>query len=219
MVLRGFENRLERMVEGTFARVFRSGLTPLEIGRRITREMDAARSAGVRGRTVVPNFFVVRLSPDDSTQFAQVESTLRRELADAARDHAEDETYVFMGPVEVTLAVDERFSTGRFEVDAELREGPGGAGAGSLILADGQRVLLGSDTAIVGRLSDCLLTFDDSNVSRHHAEIRPTPQGYIVADLGSTNGTKVNGARVVEHLLEHGDQVSFGSSIVIFEAS
>ena len=105
MGLKGFERRLERAVEGGFARVFRSGLKPIEIGRRLTREMDDARTVDVRGRTVVPNHFVVELSTADHDNFAEVAETMERELAEAAREHARDEGYSFMGPVEVELLI------------------------------------------------------------------------------------------------------------------
>ena len=85
MGLKGFERRLERAVEGGFARVFRSGLKPIEVGRRLTKEMDAARTVDVRGRTVVPNHFTVELSTTDHENFAEIADTMERELAEAAR--------------------------------------------------------------------------------------------------------------------------------------
>ena len=86
MALKGFERRLERMVEGTFARIFRSGIRPVELGRCLVREMDDNRSDDERGRTVVPNQFSVELSEADSERFAEVASSLERGLAEAARE-------------------------------------------------------------------------------------------------------------------------------------
>src|SRR5690606_28509760 len=106
MGLQAFERRLERMVEGVFARAFRSGLRPVELGRRLVRVMDSQRSVGVSGRPVVPNAFTIYLSPDDHEQFADISDTLVRELCDAAREHARDEGYTFMGPITVDLEVD-----------------------------------------------------------------------------------------------------------------
>src|SRR5688572_1583655 len=128
MGIRGFERRLERMVEGTFARAFKSGLRPVELGRRLVREMDDHRSVGVRGGTVVPNHFTVSLSQSDHDQFEGVRDSICRELADAAREHARDETYQFMGPVEVEMVVDEKLRTGAFEITSRMQEGGGGAG-------------------------------------------------------------------------------------------
>ena len=120
MGIRGFERRLERMVEGAFARAFKSGLRPVELGRRLVREMDDNRSVGVRGGTVVPNAFVVAVSAEDLAQFEEVQDTLTRELGDAAREHARDEGYTFMGPVEVELVVDERLHEGAFHITGRM---------------------------------------------------------------------------------------------------
>ena len=103
MVLKGFERRLENLVEGTFSRVFRSGLRPVEVGRRLTREVDGNRSVDVNGRTVVPNDFTVWLSPTDHERFVQMEQALVHELSEAAREHARDEAYGFVGPVRVAI--------------------------------------------------------------------------------------------------------------------
>ena len=100
MGLQRFERRLERLVEGAFNKTFRSGLQPVEIGRRFVREVDTGRTLGVRG-TVVPNHFVVRLSPEDAERFAGFTDALERELQDAVREHARDEGYHFVGPVDV----------------------------------------------------------------------------------------------------------------------
>ena len=101
MGLKGFERRLERLVEGVFARAFKSSLRPVELGRRLVREMDDQRTVNVQGGTAAPNDFTVTLGPDDHAQFAEIEESLTRELSEAARTHAREEGYVFMGPVEV----------------------------------------------------------------------------------------------------------------------
>lgn len=220
MGLKGFERRLERMVEGAFARAFRSGLRPVELGRRLTREMDAERSVGVRGESVAPNHFTFTLSAEDHDQFAEVLDGIRRELCDAAREHARDEGYRFMGPVEVDIVVGDRQHPGTFELQASMRQGgSGGSGPGSLLLPTGDRFTLDEAIVSIGRMSDCNLVLADPNVSRQHAEIRPDGDGYKVVDLDSTNGTKVNGIRIREHVLADGDEISFGNTVVQFEAS
>jgi hypothetical protein len=217
--LSGFERRLERMVEGVFARAFRSGLRPVELGRRLVREIDDNRSVDVRGRTVVPNHFVVQVSADDNERFAEIHDTLVRELCDAAREHARDEGYIFLGPVEVEMVVDERMHTGAFQIEGRMREGTGGSGAGSLVLPTGERVVLGEHLISVGRMPESNIVLADPNVSRNHAEIRPKGNGYVVVDLGSTNGTRVNGVRVTEQELVDGDELAFGNTRMRFEAS
>ena len=101
MGLQRFERRLERMVEGTFAKAFRAGLEPVEIGRKIARALDTGRMIGVHGGWVVPNDVVVYLSADDMKRFSTYTDALSRELADAARQYARDEGYHFLGPVTV----------------------------------------------------------------------------------------------------------------------
>jgi hypothetical protein len=219
MGIRGFERRLERLVEGAFARAFKSGLRPNELGRRLMREMDDNRSVGVRGGTVVPNSFTVTMAADDYEQFAGVHDTLRRELCDAAREHARDEGYGFMGPVDVELVVDEGFRTGGFEIVGRMREGVGGAGAGSIVLPTDERFTLGEHIVTIGRHPECNIVLADPNVSRNHAEIRPQGDGFVLVDLGSTNGSKINGVRVGQQVLRDGDEISFGNTRMTFEAS
>jgi hypothetical protein len=219
MGIRAFERRLERMVEGVFSRAFKSGLRPVELGRRIAREMDDRRSIGVKGNTVAPNHFTVELSSTDWDEFDDVADALRRELCDAAREHARDEGYAFMGPVEVELVQSDALRTGQFRLVGRMREGEGGSGAGSLVLPSGDRFTLGEHVVGIGRHPDCNLVLADPNVSRNHAEIRPQGDRYVVVDLGSTNGTRVNGVRVDERVLQDGDEVTFGNTRVRFEAS
>lgn len=219
MGLKGFERRLERMVEGAFARAFRSGIRPVELGRRLVREMDDNRSVDVGGRTVVPNHFSVELSSSDYEQFAEVNERLSRELAEAAREHARDEGYTFMGPVHVELTQDGRRKTGSFSITGRLREGKGGMGAGSLVLPSEERIPLDESVVTLGRRPDSTIVLNDPNVSRNHAEVRPQGTGYVLVDLGSTNGSRVNGSRVGEHPLVDGDELSFGNTTLRFEAS
>ena len=219
MGLKGFERRLEHAVEGVFSRVFKNGVRPIEIGRKLTREMDDRRTVDVRGRTVAPNSFTVAISDQDGDQFVDIADSLARELSDAAREHARDEGYSFLGPVEVELVVDDHQRTGTFTIESRFREGQGGAGAGSLVLPTGERFVLREQATTIGRLPECDITLVDPNVSRNHAEIRPQGDGFVVVDLGSTNGTRVNGIAVREHVLSDGDTLAFGSTLLRFEAS
>lgn len=219
MGLQGFERKLENMVEGAFSRVFRSGLRPIELGRRLTREMDTGRSVDVRGRTVVPNAFSIRIGAEDHAQFADISDTLCRELCDAAREHAHDEGYAFLGPVSVELVADPRMRTGTFAMDARMKEGPAGTGAGSLLLPTNERYPLAEHSIALGRSQECDITLLDTNVSRRHAEIRPRGDGFVVVDLGSTNGTRVNGVPVSERELRDGDEITLGNTRLVFQAS
>ncbi|HEX2048931.1 MAG TPA: DUF3662 and FHA domain-containing protein [Acidimicrobiales bacterium] len=218
MGLQGFEQRLERLVEGVFAKTFRSGLKPVEVGRRLTRDMDLHRTLGVNG-PLAPNHFTVALAPADSEQFESFSDVLTRELAEAARDHARAEGYAFVGPLHVELQVDPSLTQGQFLVASAFQEAPGGAPVGSLFLEDGRRVEIGEEPLTVGRMPECDVALSDPNVSRRHAEIRRQGTGFVVVDLGSTNGTRVNGANVKERLLNNGDEITVGATKLRFEAS
>ncbi len=219
MGLKGFEQSLENMVEGVFGRVFRSGLRPIELGRRLVREMDDHRSIDVRGRTIVPNAFTISVSPDDLDRFAEIGGSLERELCDAAREHARDEAYAFMGPVSVDLVAASALHAGTFHIEGRLKEGAGGVGAGSLLLPNGDRITLSGHTLTVGRSTECDVVIGDTNVSRRHAEIRPTIDGFTLVDLGSTNGSLVNGERITQRELREGDELAFGNTRLVFQAS
>jgi len=80
-------------------------------------------------------------------------------------------------------------------------------------------VVVGEDPVTVGRLPECDIVLADSNVSRRHAEVRRQGNGFVVVDLGSTNGTKVNGVGVRERRLADGDELRVGNTRLRFEAS
>jgi hypothetical protein len=217
MGLQSFERRLERFVEGAFARVFRSGLQPVEIGRRLTREMDLRRTVAPRG-VLAPNDFSVLLSQSDRSRFAPIEEELVKELTEVAKEHAKTESYTFLGPVTVTIGTDESLRPGTMLVAGDMAPGQGTA---TLTLPDGRRVVLEQDKVTLGRMPENELALADTNVSRRHAEVRRGPEGtWMVADLGSTNGTKVNGVKISgPRQLEDGDEITVGSTTVRFEAS
>ncbi len=214
MGLQKFEQSLERLVEGAFAKAFRSGLQPVEIGRRLVREMDLRRTLGVRG-TLVPNQFTVSVSPADRERFAPIEHTLVAELVDTARQHARQEGYRFAGTVTVALETEPSVSTGTFRLIGQLVEGGSTAG---LVLPDGTRVPIGDEPVTVGRAADCNLVLHDPTVSKHHLELRRQGVDVLLVDLGSTNGTRVNDVGIREHVLSDGDQIRLGATVLRYEA-
>jgi len=218
MGLQRFERRLERLVEGAFSKAFRTGLQPVEIGRRLAREADAHRTLGVRGSTVVPNHFTVTLSADDLDRFSGFHDALVQELGDAVREHARDEGYDFEGPVDVSLVADPSARRGDMRIDAQIVEGPI-TPSGRLVLDDGRQIALGEAPAVIGRLPDCAITLSDPQTSRHHAEIRYDDHHFCIVDLGSTNGTLVNGVQVREQALKDGDTILVGATSMRFEES
>jgi pSer/pThr/pTyr-binding forkhead associated (FHA) protein len=100
---------------------------------------------------------------------------------------------------------------------AESRVARAGRG---VVVVDGKRFVVGAQGATLGRSRDCDVVVDDANVSRRHAEIRPGPHGWTIADLGSTNGTRVNGRAVTggSHPIAPGDRLELGTALATFEA-
>jgi hypothetical protein len=215
MVLRRFEAKLEKLVEGSLTRPFKSQLQPVEIGRRLTREMDLARRVGTRNRVVAPNIFEVRLSPEDVERFEDYVDALVRELAEAAREHATTEQYHLLGPVEVDIFENPRLKAGSLEVTALVREGElpvivSGPDGTRLTLSEGQ-------TLVIGRLPECDITVNDASISRRHAHITRHGDEVSITDLGSTNGTSVNGSKIQRSVVVNGDEISVGTARITVE--
>jgi len=216
MGLQQFERRLERMVEGAFARAFRGEIQPIELGRRLTREMDLHRSVSVRG-LVAPNLFEVALSEEDHERFEGFLDALAKELTEAAREHARTEDYTFLGSVVVEITEDPTLPKSTFEIASEVVENTETT-AGWIVLPDDRRIGVGSEPLTIGRMPDCAVALADPNVSRRHAEIRRDGDRVYLIDLGSTNGTRVNGVPVHQRQLADGDVVTVGITAFRFEA-
>jgi hypothetical protein len=216
MGLQQFERRLERMVEGAFARAFRGELQPIELGRRLTREMDLHRAVSVRG-LVAPNVFEVVLSEDDYERFEGFLEALNKELVEAGRAHARSEGYTFLGSVVVEIGSDPALPRSTFEIASNVVENTETTTAW-IVLPNDRRIGVGSEPVTIGRMSDCTVPLADPNVSRHHAEIRRDGDRVYLIDLGSTNGTRVNGVPVHQRQLADGDVIAVGITVLRFEA-
>jgi hypothetical protein len=246
-VLRSLESKLAGLVEGTFSRAFKSEVRPVEIARKLARELDQHKVVSV-SRTYVPNEYTVWLSPRDRAQFEGYEDDLRDELAAYLLEHARRERVAFMSRPEISFETDERLRLGEFGIQARLvkadREGAVRAEAGhtsvysvaerlseplqqpnpsrgrAQLRYEGRATLLGSEGVVLGRSRECDVVVSDENVSRRHAEVRPSGGAWIVRDLGSTNGIRVNGSRVSgAQPLRPGDTIELGQSTVTFEES
>jgi Protein of unknown function (DUF3662)/FHA domain len=228
-ILRNFERRLEGMVEGLFATVFRTGLQPVELGRRLLREMEAGQTVGVRG-VWVPNRYTFQLSPHDRERFAQAEHAMISELRQLLREGAAERGWSLVGPPEIVFEMDESLGKGQFRLEASLVEGEDtgasaqipavGHGSGELILLEDGRPTrtypLDKNLVTIGRLPECDVVLTDAGASRRHAEIRREDGGFVLADLGSTNGTMVNETQISEQALEEGDRITIGRTILEF---
>jgi Protein of unknown function (DUF3662)/FHA domain len=253
-VLRTLEEKIAGLVEGTFGRVFRSEVRPVELARKLAKEMDEHRTVSV-SRTYVPNEYVVWLSPQDRVRYEGVEQSVIDELGAYLLEHARRERLALVSRPQIEFRTDDRLALGEFGIQARLvqpqqdgrdelprpadmghtmvystsdrhqsalNEVGSGAGVGrrrAVVLAGGKRLIVPPGGALVGRSRDCDIVLDDSNVSRRHAEISPSGgQGWLIKDLGSTNGVRVNG-RAIDgpHPLESGDRVELGTVGVRFE--
>jgi hypothetical protein len=217
MGLARFERRLERAVEGAFARAFKSQVRPVELARRMLREMDLAVDVGVKGRRTAPNHFTIALSPDDVDRLEGMLDVLALELAEEAEAHAQDEGYVLKGPAMVELAEDPELRPGIIDVSSEFRVGTR-TPRPIAWLSDGtatRHPIVSGQPLQIGRQADCQIVVNDTNVSRRHAEVRAEGDHVLILDLGSLNGTRVNGRGVPPEkgsAARIGDEISVGSA-------
>lgn len=282
-----FERGLERAVNGAFAKVFRSEVQPVEIAGALRKEMDTNAAIMGADRTIAPNAFTVSLNPVDHDRLGEWQGALRDELIQAVRAHAEQQRYVFVGQVTVSVDRAEDLTTGLFRVhsqtsrgDAEQSSaggsrpwgGSGGSPSGhggyrpstpeparpvsparvpaggpapevpSLVNADpsnppasawaspkpsrpsppavtleidGATHTLGTAVTVIGRGSDADLVIDDAGCSRRHAELHVLDSVVRVVDLGSTNGTYLNGKKVHSAIVTDGSIVTVGRTKIL----
>jgi hypothetical protein len=279
--LRTLETTIASLVEGTFGRVFRSEVRPMELARKLAREMDEHRTTSV-SRVYAPNEYAVWLSPEDRERYEGVEDDLIEELCAYLLEHARAEQLTLLSHPAVTFHTDPELSLGEFGIQARLvrlderegqareepderpaapgvtrsaapappmRESPGAAErdehgetmiystsrrlreplaerAGpakrppprALLLVDGRRLLVAPRGSLIGRGRDCDIVLEDAGVSRRHAQLSPTPVGWTIEDLGSTNGVRVNGEELRgTRALHPGDGIEIGSTKIVFE--
>jgi hypothetical protein len=260
-VLRTLETKLANLIEGTFNRAFRSEVRPVEIARKLAREMEEHKSSTLT-RTFVPNEYRVFLSPRDRERFEGYEDALADELAGYLLEHARREDLTLPARPLIEFETDGRLGLGEFgiqtgivmphepghepghEPESELApepEAPPQSGrtmvysnAGrlaepleeqaqartptALLLIDGQRMLVGPTGATLGRSRQCDVVLNDPNVSRQHAELRPRGGSWVLTDLGSTNGSRINGHPVERsEVVRPGDEIELGATILRFE--
>ncbi len=224
--LRDFERRLGGLVEGLFSKTFRSGVQPIELAKRLIKEMDAGRTVGVN-EVWAPNRFEFALSPDDRERLAHAETAIAGELGSVIRENASERGWGLVGPPQVTFQTDEQLRKGDIGCAASLVEGPEriepatveSEAATLLIRENGAErvVTLDNATTTIGRLPQCEVTLDDRGASRRHAQIRLKDGVATLTDLGSTNGTEVNGHAVQTATLDDGDRVTIGTTVLVYK--
>lgn len=222
-----FENRLESAISGVFARAFRSAVQPVEISAALQREVDNNAQILSRDRRIVPNDFHVELSRSDLERLAPYHETLATEMADSLRDHAEQQSYVFPGPVSIDFELADDLPTGRLRVrsraQAKVTSNATHTQAGraaAYLEINGTTHPLTPPGATVGRGTDADVRINDPGVSRRHIEFRVvtgraedgSPLQIAVRDLGSTNGMLVDGQKVAQSPVDDGTVVRIGST-------
>lgn len=278
-VLRNIESKIEGLFEGVFGRAFRTHVQPVELARKLAKEMDEHRSVSV-SRVYVPNEYTVYLSSGDRQQFASYEGSLVGELQEYLTEHARREAYALLTPPRVRLATDDDLAVGEFGIATRVAQPDEGvpslpapataAAAGATANArasipapvappavevaavaaavpsatmiyrpqadlepppavpapqpqervtlsvDGRSVPITANSVVIGRSRECDVRVNDSNASRRHAEVTRDGDTYVVVDLGSTNGTEVNGRRIRREPLTDGDRITIGATDLIF---
>ena len=252
-VLRNLEARIESLVEGVFSRAFSSQVQPVEIARKLAKEMDAHRTTSV-ARVYVPNQYTVWLGPEDRERLEGYERSLEQELSAYLLEHARRHDYALLTRPEVELETDERLRLGEFGIQTRLVKPPARQGEApsqgeqghtmvysvppkqqktprgaqrktqhltdtrAIVSLDDRRYVLEGPVATLGRSRECDCVLADPNVSRKHAELRRNSNGdWEIADLGSTNGIKVNDRRVEGARLSPGDQIQIGTTYFTFD--
>jgi hypothetical protein len=251
-VLRSLESKIAGAVEGTFSRVFRSEVRPVEIARKLAREMEEHQS-GTLSHTYVPNEYRVYLSPRDRARFQSYEDALADELAAYLLEHARGERFALLSRPVIEFETDDRLGLGQFGIETAVvapedvpepdyapaggddrvpaaggtmifssavapQQAPSARPQRALLLYDGRRLVVGSRGATIGRSRDCDIVIDDANVSRRHAEVRPRSGAWVLTDLGSTNGSRLNGRTIrAPEVIRRGDEIEIGATIITFE--
>ncbi|WDF33392.1 DUF3662 and FHA domain-containing protein [Arthrobacter agilis] len=232
-ILDNVERGLEKLVRGAFATGSRSQVQPLEIASALRKELDNRSLVLAQGRTLAPNVFTARLSDSDFDRAQEWGSALAEELCDVVIAHVNSQQYTLQGPVRVSFEHDPDLKPGVFEIDSSIeKQAAAGRPSGPQAPAaprrqptsyqpvldiDGRRYSINAGSVILGRSSEADILIDDTGVSRRHLEIRAQDGRVVAVDLGSTNGSYVNGQRVHGQVeLTDGSTITMGRSRLTF---
>jgi hypothetical protein len=230
-LLDNVERGIEKMVRSAFSAGGKGQVQPVEIASRLRRELDNRSMTLDQGRTLAPNVFTVRLSDSDYALAEQWGPTLAEELCDVAIKHVNSQKYTLQGPVRVSFVRDRELKGGEFEMDSSVEKSGAPAPRPShpaaparqpvrltpVLEIEGQRYSLNAPSIILGRSSEADIMIEDAGVSRRHLEIRTVNGITSAVDLGSTNGSFVNGARVEgQEELQDGSVITMGRTRITF---
>ena len=223
MGLQNFEHKLEQMISGAFARAFRSAVQPVEIAAALQRECDNNAQILSRQRRMAPNSFHVELSQTDLDRLSPYDSALAEEMVHQVEDHAEQQGYVFPGPVRIAFEAADDLTTGRFRIRSQAQARVTGHStdtqvgrARALLDINGTKHPLQPPGLVVGRGTEADVRINDPGVSRRHVEFQVDLSGsrpqLSVRDLGSTNGMLVDGHRITQTTVRDGTSVKIGNT-------
>jgi pSer/pThr/pTyr-binding forkhead associated (FHA) protein len=245
-MLRQIEHKIESLFEGIFGRAFRTHVQPVELARKLAKEMDDGKTVSV-SKVYVPNEYSVFLSPADREQFDSYEDSLVDELQQYLAEHARREQYALLSEPRVIFNSDADLTIGEFGIATRMVQHRGGpqvparepsatmiyrpsqppteaASPQELgverevvsLTSDGRKFEIAKQRTVIGRSRECDVQIEDPSASRRHAEVRQEGTAYWIVDLDSTNGLEVNGLRVKRAKLGHGDKITIGSSDIVF---
>jgi Protein of unknown function (DUF3662)/FHA domain len=243
-VLRNIEQKIEGLFEGLFGRAFRTNVQPVELARKLAKEMDDHRVVSV-SRVYVPNEYTVYLCTEDRKQFESYETSLVSELQEYLTEHSRRESYALLSKPTVRMETDDDLEVGEFGIATRMAsvEGvpdavPAQAEPGAtmvyrpeeqpepapqeqvvVLTVDGTRHEVPGSRALLGRSKESDVRISDPNVSRRHAEVRAEGSAYWIVDLDSTNGVLVNGRREKRAKLSDGDTITLGSTDIVFNTA
>jgi predicted component of type VI protein secretion system len=252
-VLRSIESKIEGLFEGVFGRAFRTHVQPIELARKLVKEMDDHRNVSV-SRVYVPNEYTIYLSSQDRKQFSGYEGSLVGELQEYLAEHARRERYATLTEPHVLVETDDDLAVGEFGIATRLvadESAPAAAVPVELPVEEpsqtmiykapvapavdspqpepepelvtltiaGRNHAITESKVVLGRSREADLRVADLNISRRHAELRREGATYWIFDLGSTNGTEVNGKRIDRQQLRDGDRITMGSTEIVFRRS
>jgi hypothetical protein len=266
-----FERRLEGLVGGAFARVFKGQVEPVEIGAALQREAADKKSVVGAGQVMCPNRYRVTLSPFDHERLIPWEAQLTTSLSELVQEYFDENRWSTVGDVEVYLALDDQLHTGIFGVASRMDNAapprlrphdslsfpavpvappvpvaaaapvPAPAGfeaaapqppqppaprpqpprpvATAMLLVDqtDEHLPLRLGSNVVGRGSESDLQLLDQGVSRRHVDVQYDGHRATAYDLGSTNGTTINGHQIGSAVLQHGDVIRIGHTRLVFQ--
>lgn len=213
-LLDSFERGLERAVGGAFAKTFKSGVQPLEIAAALRRELDTKAAVVSRDRILVPNELHVRLSPADFARMTELGESLIDELTLLLQAHGSAQGYTFPGGISIELDSDSAVAEGVVTVTSQTVKGQ--VVWNPVLDIDGTRHPLARSRTVIGRGSEADITLDDSGTSRKHIEILWDGERAQVTDLGSTNGTLLNGEPVKRAVLPPDSVIEIGRTHILF---